>query len=227
MKASDFMTEKVITAQPDDTVESVVQTMLEHGVGAVPVVDADNRVLGVVSDGDLLNRPETGTARRRSRWLDLFSGSDVKAERFLKQHGTRARDVMTSPAVTATEDESAAQIAGKLERHRINRVPIVRDGVLVGIVSRGNLLRSFASGSAERGRSDDATTRAAIMDLLDDAGLASHLVSVIVHEGTVELWGVVDTASQVSAARAAAETAAPGATIQNYLSVKDPRARYS
>lgn len=125
MQASDIMTEKVITASPDDTVLSVVNKMLDNRISAVPVVDAEGRVVGIVSEGDLMNRPETETARRgRPWWLELFIGPEKQAQGFLKTHGTRVSDVMTRRVVTATEDEPAAEIARKLERHRIKRVPI-------------------------------------------------------------------------------------------------------
>lgn len=228
MKASDIMTEKVITASPDESVLSIVQKMLDNGISGVPVVDEDGQVAGIVSEGDLLHRPETETVGRpRSWWLDLFVGPETRANEFLKTHGTRASDIMTAPAVTATEDESAADIARKLERHRIKRVPIVRDGRLVGIVSRANLLRTFAQGArTQAGAADNAEVRAAIMERLDTAGIMTHLLGVTVTDDTVELWGAVDSPAQVTAARAAAEGAAPSRTVENHLSVEDRQIGY-
>lgn len=221
MKASDVMTTAVISASPNDSVLSVVEKMLEHRISAVPVVDDENRVVGVVSEGDLMNRPETQTARTRSWWLDLFVDAEARAAGFLKMHGTRVRDVMTAPAITAAEDDSTAQIASKLERHHIKRVPIVRDGELVGIVSRANLLRSFASGVADHVEPTEAAhVREAILASLDEAGVMTHLVTVQVTDDAVELWGLVESPVQIAAARAAVEAAAPSKAVDNHLSVR-------
>lgn len=221
MKASDVMTTAVISASPQDSVLSVVEKMLEHRISAVPIVDDQNHVGGVVSEGDLMNRRETQTARSRSWWLDLFVGSEERAAGFLKTRGTRASDVMTAPAITATEDETAADVARKLERHHIKRVPIVRDGRLVGIISRANLLRSFASGAAERVEPTEATqVREAILTSLDEAGVMTHLIGVQVTDDAVELWGLVESPEQIAVARAAVEDAAPSKTLQNQLSVR-------
>src|SRR5690606_22921397 len=125
---------------------------------------------GVVSEGDLMNRPETETRHKaHSWWLPLLSGPTEQASDFLKVYGSKVRDVMTASPVTATEDETPAEIAQKLERHRIKRVPIVRDGKLVGIVSRANLLRCFgqvAQAQTQRPVGDAVTIREAIMDRL-------------------------------------------------------------
>lgn len=222
MNASDIMTDKVVTAHPDDTVLSIVDKMLDHRISAVPVIDEEGRVVGIVSEGDLLSRPETSTARRPSWWLSLFAAPDEQARAFLKSHGTRASDIMTRKVVTATEDESAADIARKLEQHHVKRVPIVRDGKLVGIVSRANLLRSFASGmGSDTADRESGTIRDTILSRLESAGIATHLLSVTVTDDTVELWGMAESSQQVTAVRAAAEGAAPSRTVVNNLSVRD------
>ena len=218
MKASDLMTPTVITAHPSDTIESAVEKMLEHHISALPVVDAAGAVVGIVSEGDLMDRPETQTARKRSWWLELFRGPETSARDFLKSHGTRVADVMTNKVVSVTEDETAAEIARKLEKHRIKRVPVVRDGTLVGIVSRANLLRTFASGLDEA-PADAQATRDAILAYLEEAGLMTHLITVTVTDDAVEMWGMVSMPEQIDAARAAAERAAPGKKIENHLSL--------
>lgn len=227
MKVADIMTDTVITASPDDTVLSIVQTMLDNRISAVPIVDDDERLIGIVSEGDLMNRPETQTRHKsRSWWLQLLAGPADQANDFLKVYGNKARDVMTSSPVTATEDETPAEIARKLERHRIKRVPIVRDGKLVGIVSRANLLRSFGQVAQQQGpaAADATSTREAIMDRLGDAGIRSNWVNVIVTADTIELWGAVETQVQVDAAAAAARSVDPSRRIVNYMAVMDRHA---
>ncbi|HRO60692.1 MAG TPA: CBS domain-containing protein [Burkholderiaceae bacterium] len=226
MKATDIMTVDVITASPDDSVQSLVEAMLENRISALPVVDAEGRVLGIVSEGDLMNRPETQTRHKsRSWWLHLLAGPAEQANDFLKIYGSKASDVMTAAPVTATEDETPAEIAQKLERHRIKRVPIVRDGKLVGIVSRANLLRSFGQFAQQhRPAVDAATTREAIMDRLNGAGIRSNWVNVIVTADAIELWGAVEIQAQVDAAAAAARSVDSSRRIVNYLAVMDRQA---
>lgn len=219
MKASDIMTRTVITARADDTVDSVVEKLLTHRISAVPIVDDDDRVLGIVSEGDLMNRPETNTARRRPWWLELFSSPEEDTREFLKMHGTQASDVMTDRVITVSEDASAVEIARTLERHQIKRVPVVRDGRLVGIVSRANLLRSFASGARLQTEGDAPHIRAAIINTLDGLGIMTHLLSVTVNDDSVQLWGLVTANDQIDAATGAAERVAPDKTVINHLSV--------
>jgi CBS domain-containing protein len=223
VKAADIMTSEVITASPDDSVLSVVEKMLQHRISAVPVVDENDRVLGIISEGDLISRPENETARDHSWWLDLIMGPRDEAVDFLRTHGTRAADVMTTSVVTAQESDTAADIARKLERHHIKRVPVIRDGRLVGIVSRANLLRSFATGAIRQTESENnGEIRTAIVNRLKEAGLLTHLIDVTVGDETVELWGLVSSRTQAEAARAAVEGVAPSKRIENHLTVRAP-----
>lgn len=227
MNAHDVMTGDVITATPDDTVESVVETLLNHRISAVPVIDAEGHVLGIVSEGDLLNRRETGTSHhRRARWLDVFTSfadSGKTARAFLKTDGTRASDVMTRRVITVEEDVPVADIARMLERHGIKRVPVVRDGRLVGIVSRANLLRNFAHGAAGQatGHADAAQLRKDLLKRLTSAGLATHLLSITVSDDRIELWGDVEVSEQINAARVAAEAVAGDRGVENNLTVSE------
>ena len=226
MKASDIMTVDVVTASPDDSVQSAVEAMLNYRISALPVVDSEGRVLGIVSEGDLMNRPESQTThKQRSWWLRLLAGPVEQANDFLKVYGNKVREVMTPSPVTATEDESPAEIAQKLERHGIKRVPIVRDGKLVGIVSRANLLRCFGQVAQQQAPAHDAgTTRRAIMDRLAAAGIRSNWVNVIVTPAAIELWGAVEIPAQVDAAAAAARSVDPTRRIVNNLAVMDRHA---
>src|ERR1700757_4532857 len=144
MRAMDVMTSEVITVDEDASVQSVAKLMAKHGISAVPVVDKHDRVIGMVSEGDLLHRAETGTERRRSWWLEMMSSTNKLAGDYIKSHSGRIRDVMTRDVVSVTEETPVANIAVLLETNRIKRVPVVRDGKLVGIVSRANLVRALA-----------------------------------------------------------------------------------
>lgn len=217
MRAADVMTPNVITVTPDSEVREIASLLVEHGISAVPVVDADNRVLGIVSEGDLIRRVESDNGEPRSWWLRLFSGHS--AVDYVKSHGRKAREIMTPDPLTVSEDEPLHQIASLLEKHRIKRVPVVRDGRLVGIVSRSNLLRGFSvADSAPAATRDDREIRDAILKEVDDnTDVMIDRLNIIVADGQVQLWGLVESKEQRLAVQVAAENA-PGVTsVENNL----------
>lgn len=138
MRARDVMTTTVHTVGPDTPVTEVAQLLLKHRISGAPVVDAEGRVLGVVSEGDLMRRPESGTIARRAWWLSLVASNDELARDYVKTHGTKAGDVMSQPVITVEADADLAAVAALLEKRRIKRLPVLQDGQLVGIVTRSN-----------------------------------------------------------------------------------------
>lgn len=160
MQAADVMTTNVITVQPDTGVREIARLLLKHRISAVPVVDTEQRARGIVSEGDLMRRAENDTDRRHSLWLEVIFSTPEKAADYIKTHGRTADDVMTRDVVTVKEDTPLHEIVGLLERHHIKRAPVTRDGRLVGIVSRANLLHGLAAKAAESAgpsSSDDQT----------------------------------------------------------------------
>jgi len=133
MKAADVMGVNVITAQPDWSVQQVAMVMLEKGISALPVVDKDGDLVGIVSEGDLMRRANCGTGHRHSWWLRMLMGSDGLAREYVREHGRKVADVMTSPVITASPSTSLGEIADLLEKNRIKRIPIVSDNKLVGV----------------------------------------------------------------------------------------------
>ena len=146
MNASDVMVSKVITVGPDTSVAAIAETLLANRISAVPVVDEkSSALLGIVSEGDLIHRVETGTERPRAWWLEFFIGKEALAREFIKSHGRKAADVMTRLVITVKPDTPLAELASLLEKHRIKRVPVVKDGKIVGIVSRANLVQALVT----------------------------------------------------------------------------------
>jgi len=141
MKAADVMVSAVISVRPNARVEEVAGILLASRISAVPVIDEQGELLGIVSEGDLMRRAEAGTDRSRSWWLEYLTGKQVLAAEYVKSHSHKVTDVMTRSVITATPDTSLSEIATLLERNRIKRVPIVQNGKVVGIVSRANLLQ--------------------------------------------------------------------------------------
>ncbi|NVO15076.1 MAG: CBS domain-containing protein [Rhodoplanes sp.] len=217
MNASDIMATNVITVTPESTVQDVAELLLKHRISAVPVVDPAGRLIGIVSEGDLLRRAEAGTGHERSWWLKLLMGREVLAAEYVKEHARKVADVMTRDLITASPDTPVAEIATLLERNRIKRVPIVQAGKLVGIVSRANLLHALATQRRQAPSSPvaDADLRKRIMDSLEsEPWLATSLINVTVTDGIVDTWGIVDTAAERQALRVAIE-ATPGVKAVN------------
>src|SRR5215468_7886135 len=103
MQAIDVMTSEVISVDENATVPAVARLLAERGISAVPVVDKDNQVIGMVSEGDLLHRAETGTERRRSWWLDMVASTNKLAGDYVKSHSGRVKDVMTRDVLSVSE----------------------------------------------------------------------------------------------------------------------------
>ena len=190
MRAMDVMTTGVITVDPDTSVQAIATLLSERGISGVPVVDAADRLLGIVSEGDLLHRVETGTERltrrRRSWWLDTIASDQELARDYVKSHGRTAKDVMTREVISVTDTTDLAEVAMLLETKRIKRVPVLHEGKLVGIVSRANLVRALAvtkSDSAVDAATDDRTIRAELLaelmttGMVQDPGLVQDLGS--------------------------------------------------
>ena len=208
MKARDVMTTDVVTASPETSVTDIAKLLLANGISGVPVLKGDN-IVGVVSEADLVHRSEIGTAHRgESWWLRLFT-TESPGE-FIKTHGIHARDIMTPDVVTVTEDTPIGEIADLFDSRHIKRVPVVRDGKLVGIVSRANLVQALAAaGEAVLGPVDttDETIRTRLQATLEKAPWWSAMTSTItVSDGVVHFWGLSARPDEYDAAKIAAET---------------------
>ncbi len=151
MQAHEIMTTDVVTLSSDTPTPEIARRLLEHKVSAAPVVDSSGMVIGMVSEGDLIGRSDADREQRRDWWLSLIAEGEALHPDFLatlRRPELTARDVMSAPVVTVTEDTDDLEIAQLLATHRIKRVPVVHDGRLVGIVSRADLLRALAAEQA-------------------------------------------------------------------------------
>ena len=229
MQARDIMSTRVVTVAPDVSVEDIAKLLLDAGISAVPVVDAQGHPLGIVSEGDLMSRSENEAEPRRSWWLDLLAGTEDRARDYIKRHGHTAADVMTSDIVTVREDTPVGEIAALLEKRRIKRVPVVHDGKLVGIVSRADLLRGLAAHKEHMPSlhtPDDRSIRKAIDELVAREGWVTHgSFSVIVAEGAVELWGLVDSEEERHALKIAIGDIEGVRSIEDHLGLIPPYLR--
>lgn len=221
MLAKELMTTDVITVRSDASIKDVAQILLSHRISALPVTDDDGNLIGIVSEGDLLRRSETGTERKHSWWLDMLASPEERAREYIKTHATLVRDVMTKKLITVKEDTPISDIATVLEERRIKRVPVVRDGHVVGIVSRADLLRGLATAKLEQTTApgDDAMRAAVVKRLRDEAGVRDWLLNVTVSDGVVHLWGGVRSDDERRAAQIAAESTSGVKAVEDHLTV--------
>jgi CBS domain-containing protein len=215
MKARDVMTSPVVTVKPTASVKDVARLFLERRISAVPVVDDQEKIVGIVSEGDLVHRSEISTQRRRPWWLVLMAGDEGSAAEYIKAHAKRVVDIMTRKVITSPPDAPLHEIAETLEKYGIN-LPIVRDGRLVGIVSRANLVQAIAtSGSKLDVPLSDTTIREKLLTHLNRQSWApATLLNATVSGGVVDLWGFVESDTERKAIRVAAE-ATPGVRAVN------------
>jgi CBS domain-containing protein len=214
MKARDIMTSHVISVGPDTTVDAIAATLSANNISAVPVIDIYCCLVGIVSEGDLIRRSEIQTAPARSWWLDLFKPAEALAAEFVKSHAVKAKDIMTRHVRTVSPNVTLQETAELLEQHGIKRVPVVEEGLVIGIVSRANLIQALAAvrrRDLDVDRSDEAL-RDGLRKSLQKAKWSKSPVNIIVRNGAVDLWGVVGSRSEKQATRVAAE-AMPGVSV--------------
>jgi CBS domain-containing protein len=194
MQVADVMTREVITTTESASLAQAVELMLEHRISGLPVIGTGGRLSGMLSEGDLLRRTETGTAPQVSGWRALLAGPERLARWYLHTHGRKVGEVMTQPVVSVSPATPLTQAVELMQRHRIKRLPVLtEDGQLAGIISRADVLRALdrlLREHAEAG-SDDAIRARIQAELADQRWLPPAQVNVTVQQGTVNLRGVV------------------------------------
>ena len=220
MQAKDVMTSPVLTVAPETSVTDVARLLLERRISAAPVVDEAGQLLGIVSEGDLMRRPESGTERHPSWWLTLISDPQDEAREYLKSHGLHARDVMSRQVISVSEDTPLQEIATLLEKYRIKRVPVLRDKKVVGIVSRANLLQALVAQPRPAAlEPDDVKLKQAVQDAMRASGARTLYLNVVVSGGVVHLWGVAYSEEEKHAMCVAAESVSGAKEILEQISI--------
>ena len=214
MRAKDVMVRDVVAVHPDTDVAKAVKMLVDNDISALPVIEHDHKLVGIISEADLMRRIEIGTLPLRPRWLESLVGASSLAEEFARAHGKRVGEIMTTNVTSVGEDASLAEIAGLFERKGIKRVPVVRDGRLIGIVSRSNLIQALAAAITEPADADDADhrIREELLERLREQQWTDFgSRNVIVRHGVVHLWGLIGSREEHRALLALAE-GVPGVT---------------
>ena len=214
MNAADIMTREVITATPSMGLEEAVQLMLSHRVSGLPVLDSSGVLIGIVTEGDLLRRAETGTERPLSWWRAVLLGTQRLANQYVHTHARRVEEVMTRQVVSIAPNTPLAEVVALMEARGIKRLPVLQEGRLLGIVSRADLLGALERFLAAQRSSDSMACqdselrRRLLRQVAAQRWVPAALVDIGVQEGVVELRGLILNEGQREALRVLAENTA-------------------
>lgn len=220
MKASEIMTRNVVTVGRETPVVQAIRAMLDNHVSGLPVLDDDGKLAGILTEGDLLRRGETGTERHRPRWLEVLMGPGRMAAEYIRTHGRRVGGIMTENVFSVPPDTSLEEIVQLMERRRIKRVPVIEGDALLGIVSRADLLRALAAVLERQtgGTHSDNEIREKIhAELAKAAWVPRDGLSITVQDGVVDLNGVILEENEREALRVVAENVAGVKAVEDHL----------
>ncbi len=220
MRAKDIMTNSIVSISEEGSIDQAVELMLNNRISAILVLDDDQRLLGLISEGDLMRRVRDRQAQHRSWWLELLSNEGAALD-YIKTRSERVADVMTRNMITVDEDTKVEDIALTLERNRIKRVPVTKDGVAVGIVSRADLIQAIAlsrNGRLPVPKPEDEILRRQVLAAISTApGGSVSSINLQVENGNVTVWGTAEGEAVKQAIRVAAENIDGVRSVQVYM----------
>lgn len=230
MNVDEVMTYEVRTALTTDTVSLVMRIMLGARVSGLPVVDGQGALVGIVTEGDLLRRSELGTERRRSRWLEIILGPRRIAQEYVETHSRRIGDLMTTDVLTIEESAPLVDAVSLLEQRHIKRLPVMRQGRLIGILSRADLMRAFLrmlpNDDSLTDISDAEIHNCIDQEMLRHPWITRSAVQISVVCGAVDLHGVVTNEAMRKALRVIAENSPGVVSVRDSLTTIEPAAGY-
>jgi CBS domain-containing protein len=225
MIAADLMTREFVTVGPEMLLSAAIRLMLEHRVSGLPVIDGTGRIVGLVTEGDLLHRVETGTDRVRMGWLQALLARGRMAEQYVHTHGRRVQDVMTRDVLTVDESASLDDVIRIMESRHVRRVPVVEGRRILGIISRSDLVRALGAvleRAAEPDQDDGAVRDGILAEMARHRWAPGQNVDVTVKEGVVELRGTIFDERMRGAMRVIAESVPGVKAVRDDLDLLDP-----
>ncbi|MBR0752376.1 CBS domain-containing protein [Bradyrhizobium jicamae] len=223
MRAHQIMKKHIISVSPQTSILDAANTMLRNHISGLPVLDEKGALKGVVSEGDFLRRAEVGTGRKRSAWLELFTGVGRAATDFVHERGRKVEDVMTENPVTIDEQTPLDEIVHLMHKHGVKRLPVMNGQALVGIVTRSDILQAVASMARDvpDPTADDGHIRDRIVRAMDETAWRPAGFQVWVRNGVVHLHGVIFDDRARQAAIVLAENTAGVKEVHDHLCFVD------
>jgi CBS-domain-containing membrane protein len=225
MKVADVMSRGVISVLPQVTIDQAAAIMLHAEIGGLPVVSNDGRLIGIVTETDFLRRAELGTAREKPRWIDVLFSPGKAADQFVRAHGRKVADIMSAPVHSVTEEMALADAVDLMERHNINRLPVVHGDKPVGMVARSDLMRAIVEqhrSEKDSGRADAQIREEIIAKLKAQPWAPIYGIGVVVRDGVVQLSGTIFNDRERYALIVAAETTRGVRAVKDRIVVIDP-----
>jgi CBS domain-containing protein len=224
MKAGDVMSRNVVSVGREATIADAIRLMLDNQISGLPVIDG-GRLVGILTEGDLLRRSETGTERHRPRWLEILMGPGRLASEYVRTHGRRVEEIMTRDLVSVTPDTPLDEVVALMERRRVKRVPVLDGDIPVGIVSRADLLRALARTLEEEPAvvaGDDEIRERILAELAKVSWVPRDGLTITVTDGVVGLDGVILDDQEREALRVAAENVPGVRAVEDRLVWVEP-----
>jgi CBS domain-containing protein len=223
MRAHQIMTRNTIAVLPETSILEAAHKMLENHISGLPVVDASGRLVGIVSERDFLRRSEIGTERKRPRWLSYFFSPGRAADDFIRERGRKVEDVMTRDPIGVDENAPLDELVRLMEKNGIKRLPVLRDSMLVGIITRANLLRALTSMVKEipDPTAADDQIRKRIIRSLEATDWRPTGLQVAVRNGVVHLYGLIFDDRSRRASIVAAENTSGVQEVHDHLCFVD------
>jgi len=224
IRVRELMSGNVVTVRADASVKDAIGTMLAHRISGVPVVDAQGKLVGIVSEGDFLRRAEIGTEKKRGRWLSLFTGTDQVALDFARQHDRMVSEIMSPAPVTVDENTSLEQIVSLMESRNVKRFPVMRGNEIVGMVTRADFMAAISKLARDTGVCSytDGQIRSSVLAALSRVPWKPYALDATVQEAVVTLQGSVKSDNERNAAVVAAENVAGVRRVYDQLTIYPP-----
>ncbi len=224
MNAADVMSPTVIAISQDAPLSQAVRLMIDNRISGLPVVDTDGHAVGMLTEGDLLQRVETGTAGKSPGWLSVIFAPGRAAGVYVQTHGRRVGDVMTPDPIMINDATPLNEVSELMRTRRVKRLPVTRDGKVVGIVSRADLVRALAKefDVPAASASDTVIRNAILAELASQPWAPRRSFTIAVEDGVVDLDGVVFDVRERDAIRVAAENVPGVKQVDNRLVCVEP-----
>ncbi len=221
MKAKDVMTHCLVSVAPEAPIRDAIARMISHQVSGMPVVGADGKLVGIVTEGDFLRRAEMHTEAPRRRWIELLLGPGSEAAEYARSHGHTVRDVMSPNVVTVGKETPLSEVVRLMEEHAIKRIPVIDDDRVVGIVSRADLVSALAEFLAKPKKvgptSDESIRQTILTEMKRQPWCPVQSVNIRVRKGFVDLTGTIFDAREGQALRVLVENVPGVKGIHDHL----------